>query len=61
MSARVAYGDFNDETVPESHALVLFRDRDFKYGDAVFDMPRTFGHRIFKLDEDLDRFYNSPD
>ncbi len=54
---RVAY--FNGEIVPESQALVPFRDRGFKYGDAVFDMTRTFGHRIFKLEEHLDRFYNS--
>ena len=54
---RVAY--FNGEIVPESQALVPFRDRGFKYGDAVFDMTRTFGHRIFKLDEHLDRFYKS--
>ena len=58
-AGRVAY--FNGEIVPESQALVPFRDRGFKYGDAVFDMTRTFGHRIFKLDEHLDRFYNSLD
>ncbi len=54
---RVAY--FNGEIVPESEVRVPFRDRGFKYGDAVFDMTRTFGHRIFKLDPHLDRFYNS--
>ena len=35
------------------------RDRGFKYGDAVFDTTRTFGHRIFRLDEHLDRFFRS--
>ena len=59
QNERVAY--FNGEIVPESQAVVPFRDRGFKYGDAVFDMTRTFGHRIFKLDEHLDRFYNSLD
>ena len=54
---RVAY--FNGEIVQESEVRVPFRDRGFKYGDAVFDMTRTFGHRIFKLDPHLDRFYNS--
>ena len=56
---RVAY--FNGEIVDESDARISFRDRGFKYGDAVFDMTRTFGHRIFKLDEHLQRFWDSLD
>ena len=56
-SERVAY--FNGEIVPESEVKVPFRDRGFKYGDAVFDMTRTFGHKIFKLETHIDRFYNS--
>jgi branched-chain amino acid aminotransferase len=54
---RVCY--FNGEIVPESQARVSFRDRGFKYGDAVFDTTRTFGHRIFRLDEHIDRLYRS--
>ena len=54
---RVAY--FNGEIVPESEVKVPFRDRGFKYGDAVFDMTRTFGHKIFKLETHVNRFYNS--
>lgn len=54
---RVAY--FNGAIVPESEVRVPFRDRGFKYGDAVFDMTRTFGHRIFKIEEHIARFYNS--
>ena len=54
---RVAY--FNGSIVPESEVRVSFRYRGFKYGDAVFDMTRTFGHRVFKLKEHIDRFYNS--
>jgi branched-chain amino acid aminotransferase len=50
---------FNGKIVPEHEARVPFRDRGFKYGDAAFDTTRTFGHRIFKLDEHLDRFYKS--
>ncbi|MFT5173083.1 MAG: branched-chain amino acid aminotransferase [Gammaproteobacteria bacterium] len=49
----------NGRIVPENQALVPIRDRGFKYGDAAFDTTRTFGHRIFKLDEHLDRFYRS--
>jgi len=54
---RVVY--INGEIVPESRAMVSFRDRSFKYGDGAFDMTRTFGRRIFKLDEHLKRFYKS--
>ena len=54
---RVAY--FNGEIVPENQVLVSFRDRSFKYGDGVFDMARTFGGQIFKLQEHVDRLYDS--
>ncbi len=54
---RVAY--FNGEIKPESEVLLPFRDRGFRYGDAAFDMTRTFGHRIFKLKEHIERFYRS--
>ena len=54
---RVAY--YNGKIIPESEVLIPFRDRGFKYGDAVFDMTRTFGHRIFKLEEHVKRFYDS--
>ena len=54
---RVAY--VNGQIVPESKAVISIRDRGFLQGDAVFDTTRTFGHRIFRLDEHLDRFFNS--
>ncbi len=54
---RVAY--FNGEFLPESRVAIPFRDRGFKYGDAVFDMTRTFGRRIFKIQEHVDRLYRS--
>lgn len=57
LNERVVY--LNGDIVPESRALVSFRDRSFKFGDGAFDTTRTFGHRIFKLDEHLDRFYKT--
>jgi branched-chain amino acid aminotransferase len=54
---RVAY--FNGQIVPERDVRVPFRDRGFKYGDAVFDTTRTFGHRVFRLTEHLERLYRS--
>jgi len=49
----------NGEFVPESRCVVSFRDRSFKFGDGVFDMTSTFGHKLFKLDEHIDRLYRS--
>ena len=54
---RVAY--VNGELVPESQAVVSIRDRGFVQGDAVFDTTRTFGGKIFKLTEHIERFYDS--
>jgi branched-chain amino acid aminotransferase len=54
---RVAY--FNGNIVPEREVVLPFRDRGFKYGDAAFDMTRTFHGRPFKLEEHVDRFYRS--
>lgn len=54
---RVAY--VNGEILPESLATVSIGDMGFLYGDAVFDTTRTFGHRIFRLKEHLDRLYDS--
>ena len=54
---RIAY--HNGRFVPEREVLIPFRDRGFKYGDAVFDTTRTFGRKIFKLAEHVDRLYRS--
>ncbi len=54
---RVAY--FNGKIVPEREVVIPFRDRGFKYGDAAFDMTRTFEGRIFKIEEHIARFYRS--
>ena len=54
---RVAY--VNGEIVPDSEAKISIHDRGFTAGDSVFDTTRTFGGKIFKLSEHLDRFFNS--
>ena len=54
---RVAY--FNGRIVPEREVVLPFRDRGFKYGDAAFDMTRTFHGRPFKLKEHVERLYRS--
>ena len=54
---RIAY--LNGEYLAENQVLLPFRDRGFLYGDAVFDTTRTFGHRIFRLQEHVERLYRS--
>jgi branched-chain amino acid aminotransferase len=54
---RIVY--LNGEYVPESEARVPIKDQGFKFGDAVFDTTRTFGHKIFKLRAHLERFERS--
>ncbi|MGM0584220.1 MAG: aminotransferase class IV [Pseudomonadota bacterium] len=49
----------NGEIVPESQATVHIHDRGFLYGDAVFDTARTFGGRIYRLQEHIDRLMRS--
>ncbi len=54
---RVAW--FNGDFVPESEVRIPFRDSSWVYGDGCFDMTRTFGHRLFKVTEHVDRLYRS--
>ncbi len=54
---RVAY--FNGKIVPDSEVVVPFRDRGFKYGDAVFDTSRTFNGKVFKLEAHVARLMKS--
>jgi len=54
---RVAW--FNGEFLPEREVRIPFRDTSWVYGDGCFDMTRTFGHRLFKVKEHVDRLYRS--
>jgi branched-chain amino acid aminotransferase len=54
---RIVY--FNGDYIPESQALVPYRERSFLFGDGGFDLTRTFNHRIFKLDEHIERLYRT--
>ena len=54
---RIAY--YNGEYLPEGEVPIPFRDRGFLLGDGVFDMTRTFGGRIFKIREHIERLQRS--
>lgn len=48
-------GDF----VPKERALISVFDHGLLYGDGVFEGIRAYHGRVFKLDEHLDRLYDS--
>jgi branched-chain amino acid aminotransferase len=50
---------FNGKFVPDSQCMVHVTDRGFRYGDAVFDIQRTFNGRPFRVREHLERFMRS--
>ena len=50
---------FNGEFVPDSQCVVHVTDRGFRYGDAVFDIERTFDGQLFHLREHLGRLMRS--
>ena len=54
---RIAW--FNGQFVPESEVRIPFRDSSWVYGDGAFDMTRSFGHRLFKVKQHVDRLYRS--
>lgn len=49
----------NGKFVPESQASVSVFDHGFLYGDGVFEGIRAYHGRLFKLDEHVDRLYDS--
>jgi branched-chain amino acid aminotransferase len=49
----------NGEFMPESQALIPYRDRGFYFGDGCFDITRSFNHRLFFLAEHVERLYRS--
>ncbi|MGP8320699.1 MAG: branched-chain-amino-acid transaminase [Methanosarcinaceae archaeon] len=49
----------NGEYVPKSQATTSLYDHGFLYGDGVFEGIRAYNGRVFKLDEHIDRLYDS--
>jgi len=54
---RIAY--YNGDYLPEDQVRIPFRDRGFLLGDGAFDMTRTFGGRIFRIREHVERLFRS--
>jgi branched-chain amino acid aminotransferase len=49
----------NGEFTPKSQAKISVFDHGLLYGDGVFEGIRAYGGKVFKLDEHLDRLYES--
>lgn len=50
---------FNGKFVPKQEARTSIYDHGFLYGDGVFEGIRAYNGRVFRLDEHLDRMYDS--
>lgn len=53
------YTYINGNWVPEASAKIHIYDSQFMFGDAVFEMHRTFNHQHFLLKEHIDRLWLS--
>lgn len=49
----------NGELVPKSEAKISVFDHGLLYGDGVFEGIRAYGGKVFRLDEHIDRLYES--
>jgi branched-chain amino acid aminotransferase len=49
----------NGEFVPEEEAKISAFDHGFLYGDGIFEGIRAYDGYVFKLEEHLDRLYDS--
>ena len=49
----------NGQFLPLAEATVPVEDRGYQFADAVYEVVRTYGGRLFALDEHLDRLWRS--
>jgi branched-chain amino acid aminotransferase len=57
IKERLTY--LSGEWVLESKATIHIYDSQFMFGDAAFEMVRTFNHKYFLLEEHIDRLFRS--
>lgn len=53
------YVFLDGEFVTEEKAMISVYDHGFLYGDGVFEGIRAYNGLIFKVDEHIDRLYDS--
>jgi D-alanine transaminase len=49
----------NGRFLPISRATVSIEDRGFQFGDGVYEVVRSYGGTVFRLDDHLDRLVQS--
>lgn len=49
----------NGAFLPEGDAKIPVTERGFFGGDGVYEVTRTFGHELYRLDHHLDRLFRS--
>jgi D-alanine transaminase len=49
----------NDDMIPMAQLALVYQDRGIFFGDGVYEVLRSYGGRIFALDEHLGRFSRS--
>ncbi|MCI1956523.1 MAG: aminotransferase class IV [Oscillospiraceae bacterium] len=52
-------GYYNGKTGPVEEMTIPMNDRSTYFGDGVYDATYAVNHVIYKIDDHLDRFYNS--
>ena len=57
MSERIVY--LNGQFLPESEAKVSVLDRGFLFGDSVYDSSRTFNSVPWRMEQHIERLYES--
>ena len=50
---------FNGELIPKEEAKVSVYDHGLLYGDGVFEGIRSYNGKVFRLEQHLNRLYNS--
>jgi branched-chain amino acid aminotransferase len=51
--------NINGELFDETSAKISVFDRGFLYGDSVYEATRTFNRKPFRIDQHLERLFNS--
>lgn len=54
-----AIGYYNGKMGPIEELVVPMGDRALYFGDGVYDFVFAYNHKLFRMDDHLDRFYNS--
>jgi branched-chain amino acid aminotransferase len=57
MTEKIVY--LNGSFVPESEAKVSVLDSGFNAGDGIYDVTRSFDHKLFRLREHTARLFRS--